>query len=572
MRPRILVIAALCLLIPGAAPADTTGRSQAKKMNLSYQTPDLSMSVTFLDPDNFMDAGQEAELAVEVKNGGTGKAYDVKLSYEGQLPKGLMVRPSTADFGTVQSGETKRAVFMLSASDELPLTTAGITFTLTEGYGAKTAPMKVNLACRAFVPPELVVADNLVVDREGDTSFGNGNGRVEPGEMIALPVLIQNIGQGFAEGVSVKFVGGGGLLTTSRTEFSLGDMEPGAERRVEFSFSVPEKYDGPASLPITLEITEKKGRFGKTAALPKPVKLNERVAVNTELRAREVNIQGRVSAQKMDFAPSRFESGMEWNVPVTKVKNRRAVAVVIGNADYRGETKDVNYAVNDARLMKRFLTDVFGYEDGNIIMLENATSAEMRDIFGMDAPGRLRNIIQNPAGTDVFIYYSGHGAPDPGTKKCYFVPVDCDNTPSSLRNNGYPVELLYQKLDEIGARSTTVVMDACFSGVSEASPVVIDVVDPAQQLKNGAVFTSCAKEEISSWHAESQHGLFTYVFLRTVRDMVESGANTITAGDIYKVVSDKQEGVPFYARSLYNGRPQNPQFKGDRERILVKLK
>jgi len=268
-----------------------------------------------------------------------------------------------------------------------------------------------------------------------------------------------------------------------------------------------------------------------------------------------------------------LDSGVDVGIPETGMQNSDAFAVVIGNRDYRdANVPDVEFALNDALIMKDYLVKVFGYKTGNSLYQENATSGEMRDLFGTDrTDGKLHNLVK--AGkSDVFVYYSGHGAPHPGTNQPYFVPVDCGISPTSLENNGYAVDLLYRKLSELPAPSVTLVVDACFSGVSDASPVGIQIDDPARLLENGVVFTSSAKNEISSWHTDSKHGLFTYVFLRTVRDMIARGESTIRAGDVARDVSDGTEGVPYLARSLFNGRLQTPQFKGDERRVLVRVR
>ena len=56
--------------------------------------------------------------------------------------------------------------------------------------------------------------------------------------------------------------------------------------------------------------------------------------------------------------------------------NKDAVAVIIGNKDYVGSVPDVDFAHNDAEAMKRFVIDVLGFREGNIIDLRDATEAQ----------------------------------------------------------------------------------------------------------------------------------------------------------------------------------------------------
>ena len=176
----------------------------------------------------------------------------------------------------------------------------------------------------------------------------------------------------------------------------------------------------------------------------------------------------------------------------------------------------VDFAVRDAEYFKEYLIQTIGYRPGNIFYYTNATQANMKDAFN-----KLKNAVKKGK-SDVFVYYSGHGAPDPDSKQGYFVPVDAD--PNYIKDTGYPVEDLYQLLNQTGANSTTVVIDACFSGSSDGgmilkdiSPVFIEVDDSFLTIDNSAVFTSATGEQVSSWYRDQKHSLFTYYFLKALQ-------------------------------------------------------
>jgi hypothetical protein len=98
--------------------------------------------------------------------------------------------------------------------------------------------------------------------------------------------------------------------------------------------------------------------------------------------------------------------------------NKDAVAVIIGNKDYKGRTPDVDFAHNDANAMRKFVVDVLGYRDGNIIDLRDATKSEIEAVFGnKDNPeGKLHDWIR-PKRSDVVVFYSGHGVPGQKDKR-----------------------------------------------------------------------------------------------------------------------------------------------------------
>lgn len=269
------------------------------------------------------------------------------------------------------------------------------------------------------------------------------------------------------------------------------------------------------------------------------------------------------------------EVDIEQDIPEASSSNPNAIAVIIGNTRYlRSDVPPVDFAVKDARLMKEYLVKMFGYREGNIIYLEDATQADFNSIFGTDAnfKGKLFNYVKEGK-SDVFIYYSGHGAPNPESKEGYFVPVDCE--PSLVSLNGYSLKTFYNNLSKLRYKSLTVVIDACFSGSSEKgmllknlSPVFIEVEDPALKLKNAVVMTSAAGNQVSSWYPEKEHSLFTFYFLKGIRgEADEANGKTITAGRLKDYLVDN---VRYMARRLSN-REQTPQVYGKRDWLIMNV-
>jgi hypothetical protein len=248
------------------------------------------------------------------------------------------------------------------------------------------------------------------------------------------------------------------------------------------------------------------------------------------------------------------------------------VAVIIGNGDYvHNDIPDVAVSINDAVTMRKYLVSTFGYREENIIFIKNGTKTDFETLFGTkDVPeGKLYNYVK-PNRSDVFVYYSGHGAPDPASRKAYFIPVDCD--PSvNLKIGGYPLETFYLNLEKLPAKSVTVVIEACFSGDSQqgmlikyASPMFIDVQYPMTGEKC-SVFTSASGDQISSWYPEARHSLFTYYFLRAIRGEADKDKNRrITVREIRDFID---ENVPYMARRKY-GREQTPVVKGNLEAVI----
>lgn len=158
------------------------------------------------------------------------------------------------------------------------------------------------------------------------------------------------------------------------------------------------------------------------------------------------------------------------------------------------------------------------------------------------------------------------------------MPVDC--CPNDVRLNGYPLATFYENMGKLQPKSLTIVIDACFSGgsnqgmiIGQASPISIEIENPATIGDSCAVFTSSAGNEISSWYPEMKHGLFTYFFLKGLRGNADNnGDKKLTTQELYDYLSDPTRGVPYYARSIHNGRVQTPSISGDSKMVLVEYR
>jgi len=265
-------------------------------------------------------------------------------------------------------------------------------------------------------------------------------------------------------------------------------------------------------------------------------------------------------------------SDVDIDIPAAMTPRPDAVGVVIGITEYaHQDVPRVDFARRDAHLMRDYLVKAMGFREENIIVAvdQEATKAAFNRIF----EGQLQNYIK-PGLSDVFVYYSGHGAPNVDNADlsgpsadgmdAYFVPYDAD--PNYAAQTGYSLDRFYTQLNGLEARSVTVVVDACFSGGSEAgmliqqaSPIFISVENPAANLKNGVVLTSSSGNQISSWYREKGHGLFTYFFLKGIRGEADGDRDgTVTSEEVFGYI---MENVPYLARRLFN-REQTPQLMG----------
>ncbi|UZR94928.1 caspase family protein [Chondrinema litorale] len=291
-----------------------------------------------------------------------------------------------------------------------------------------------------------------------------------------------------------------------------------------------------------------------------------------------------LNLQKFDFNESTTEtydvvevgvSDVDTDIPKTDQVNKHAIAVVIGNKDYANQdVPSVDYALNDAQAMKKYLVNAFGFKEENILYFENATQGNFNSVFGSESnyKGRLYDLVI-PDESDVFVFYSGHGAPDLDSKTGYFVPVDCD--PAAVALNGYSTEVFYRNLSQIPYKSLTVVLDACFSGASEkgmlirnASPIFINAENKVLNDEKSVVITSSEGDQISSWYPEKYHSLMTYYFLKALQGQADENKD----GDIsvIEIGAYLKGNISPMSRRLHR-RDQNPQINGIADKVILNL-
>lgn len=237
-------------------------------------------------------------------------------------------------------------------------------------------------------------------------------------------------------------------------------------------------------------------------------------------------------------------------------KQPNAYAVVIGISQYREEViPKVPYAVKDAEAVAQLLETQAGIPKSQIKLLTDskATLADFRNHIGDWLRMRVK-----PNST-VYVYYAGHGTPNPKTGEAYLVPWEGHpDFPSGL----YPFNEMYVTLNKLPAKEVVVLLDSCFSGATGRSvlakgarPMVISVENPLLAGGKVVVLAAASGAQISSDYVDRGHGLFTYYLLLGLQGGADEDANgVITVEETYKFV---KETVPVIATDRLN-REQVP--------------
>ena len=375
---------------------------------------------------------------------------------------------------------------------------------------------------------------------------------LEVSETRDITVTVENNGKGDAFNVlftiePAKIDG----LTYSKTH-DVGDILAGKTEQVKISVKVSQEIQE-TSHTLMFRFSEKKG-------FPPE---DKRLLIFTKPYVKRIE----------DYA-----------LPQSKSLNPNAVAVVIGIKDYGGNMEDVKYALRDAQFVRQYLVETFGYAPENILPSnpkEQITSAVLKGLIKNQLPAHVKKGI-----SDVFIYYSGHGAPGNknGGTEPFLLPSDCN--PSNISDdNAYRLSEFYEDLNTLGEekkfKSITVVLDACFTGTTKSgNPLVTGIKgltnwpdfkrseNPLKNIPNAILITSAASDEVSTEYPDVEQGMFTYFFLKALQGEADKNEdNRVTVAELEVYLIDENDGVPYW--SGRKGHRHTPQIKKDKDDIVI---
>ena len=239
--------------------------------------------------------------------------------------------------------------------------------------------------------------------------------------------------------------------------------------------------------------------------------------------------------------------GDDLNIPETNASNANTFVVIIANEDYKS-VASVPFALNDGRILAKYCQRTLGIPATNIKVYENATYNDMRLSIAW-----LKNVCEKYEGeASVIFYYAGHGIPDASDKSSYLLPVDGDGRYVAT---GYKLDELYQKLGAMPTKSTTILLDACFSGTNRDGKMLSSARGVALKVKSGVpqgntvVLSAAQGDETALPNEEEGHGLFTYYILKKLQE---------TNGDV--TLQDLSQYVirEVGRKSAVTNKPQTP--------------
>lgn len=523
----ILLILILSVSLPVSAQV-SKGKSQSKKITFKReqsgsirQLPDLIIKEEkFIDENknNIIDANEDCKITFKVENIGTGLAQNVtvRASIKSNTHSGITFNENI-ELGDM-AGETENQV-TIPIQGKLNTEDGYVEFLIEvlESRGFDAFPLEFKIETRKFAEPKIILADAIFSTEDG--------GNIKLNYPINLKVLVQNIGEGAAKDVEIKFElpGGNCIFLGEKDHHKFDYFNSGETQELDYLFTATRRYTENL-IPVAVNISESYNRYANDTIVY--------VGLQQNLTAKnQVVIKG-IPTAATEIQMASLSSDVDKNIPVVFTSKPFRYALIIGNEDYskyqRGLNSESNvaFARHDAAIFKEYAMKVLGIEEKNLFFLTDATAGEMEQ--KIDLISKLA--AKSGSEAEIIFYYAGHGMPDELSKEPYIMPVDVAGT--NLKS-AIKLADIYRIFSETGTRRVTVFLDACFSGGGREAGLLAArgvKVKPKKEMITGnmVVFTASSGEQSSLPYKDQQHGMFTYFLLKKLQ---ESKGN-ITYGNL----------------------------------------
>ena len=490
--------------------------------------------------NNIVEAEENFDISMVVRNIGDAPLNDaiVVLGLSADQMEWFSYEDTKLALGNLKPGEERTITFKGAAntevvSENINLTLRGEADNLFRfqsfSYSFQASGLK---ACKPVLETFWVYTEN--------------HAPLSPGVEAILKLTVKNEGTDMAKNVEINLDWPEDIEFTDR-QLLIPNLAPNETKELVTKFIIPEDPDNFyrefSMVAMVDEFTHKRNDV-------------KYLSFATGRHNALTNVLSGVSTMQGAYAPApqivkkkaQSELLVDLAPSVGIAKNR--FALVIGNEDYNTNKQsatyqpDVEFAERDAETFAKFATNMMGVSEDNVILVKNATYAQMK--VGIDKLTKLAKA--NPDDLELIVYYAGHGQVDGDSKDSYLIPVDVSLTSPTA---GIKLEDFYGQLSACNAQKTFVFLDACYSGVGRGI-----IIKPKETLVKGnlVVMTATSSTQRSMPYQEKSHGLFTYYLLKTLKE----GGQGMSIGDLFDQVSETVKTKSI----MINNSEQTPELLG----------
>jgi hypothetical protein len=543
-------------------------------------TPNLYVDMSFEDENNngVLESFEKGLLKISITNKGNGTAQGLKISITDNISdSSFYLRKNNFEVFYLHASDTISFIVPIEAGKDIQSNEHKLTISVSEYYGYDMDPAYLVLNTLEYQQPQLVFAGFDIIDYGDGTTSINEDGQLQPGENVKLKLYIQNIGLGEAEDTKYTIFSSNANVSIQEGDGTIGFLQAGGVAEIYSWISPNKKVISSDELGIKLNCTERFGE-GDLSNFLIPIELNQKPPIAKVVKI-DVDLDKLTKKiARFEYTSKKFSTNIGRIVDIsliepTNFKRPHSVAVVIGIEDYK-YLPPAPYASNDADIFTSYLKERFGVDKVVLFKNSDAVGFIFDEIFDASNGELQKSIIRGE--TELFVFYSGHGIPSKDGRDIYLFPSD--GKTEMLEKQGYNINDLYNNLVLLGAKNTTVFIDACFSGVSKVSEKIKienlvaqkgvkinpKYIEPWQTNANFSVFNSSGLNETSLGFDPSKTGLFTYYVCAGLGGEADFNKDRkITNGELHNYVSNK---VIETSKKIFG--LQSPQFHGNSESIL----
>lgn len=233
----------------------------------------LTTSVRVLDENKktvqFASAGADHFLELTVANSGRGAVCRLRASTESDIP---FLHRREFVLGTLAPGETTKQMIPFKLAKGTIGRTSDIEFAFVADEGRDVYTLAAPVVLRSNEQPAFALSYELIDKTSENGARGNGDGMVQPGEIIGLKFTAKNVGKGASDSSVLRLrttVGALAEIPEGRGNFKFPALAPGAESQTTLYVELkPDYLDATLGLEASLIDNE----FG--AGLVRKLELN----------------------------------------------------------------------------------------------------------------------------------------------------------------------------------------------------------------------------------------------------------------------------------------------------------
>jgi uncharacterized repeat protein (TIGR01451 family) len=466
----------------------------------------LASTLQFTEPsgDGVLDAGESGTITVTISNSGTSAAKGVSVKARSDPAASGLTFPASVQVGDIAANSSATARIPVQASPAVRGRTVLMTVEVADAAGLSAEPKTIAVTTREpalakdVTPPDIDVWEPVVTATRGLKIIPNESKFATENSSVSVRGVAKD-----TSGVAMVLVNGQEARLTVGAEgfeFVADALLVLGENDIEVRAIDRFKNEGRLTFKVT--------RNPETIVEKKPI-------------------------------PANLFKGQRW-------------AVIVGISKYGSmDVPQLRYADRDAQEFYNIMTKPI--EEGGVgvpkpnvrfLLNERATSTNVREAL----TDFLKQAIEDDI---VFIYFAGHGAPDPDRPKVLYL-LTYDSDLNKLAATSVKMQEIQDALrDYVAAKTVLVFVDACHSrGVTGmlatralASPDLVNdyLAELARARASTMTFSASDVNQLSQEDKRwgGGHGVFTYYLLEGLRGKADlNNDKMIRLGELTQYVSD----------------------------------